>query len=75
MATDIKSQFSGAMSPSVRGGAGHMKGAELDGVPGSASLTSINGSPIVTFDTTTSLVPREAVLPTSFETSIRKTGI
>lgn len=76
MATDIKTQFTGAVSPKVSGGAGSFSGSQNDGVDGAASLTSINGSPIVNFDDSSARgIPREEQLPSQFETSIKKTGI
>lgn len=75
MSTDIKSQFMGAVSRDIKGGAGSMHGAQMSNVPGTATITSVNGSPIVTFDTLVSNVPKEASLPSQFETPIRKSGI
>ena len=55
---------------------GSMTGAELNNIPGTASLRAINGSAIVTFDSSSSpRIPTEGQLPKSFETSIRKTGM
>lgn len=78
MSTAIKTQFESALSPRVTGGAGSMAGRELNGIAGTPSLTAINGSPIVTFDTGVQPVPPAASLDLSDQATasgIRKSGI
>lgn len=71
----IETQFKSAMSPKITGGAGSQSGPELSGVEGMPTLRSINGSPIVSFDSTSApRIPRSEELPSTFETSIPKSG-
>ena len=75
MATDINTPFD-AMSKMASGQTGSLNGAELNNVPGTPSLRAINGSNIVTFDSTSNpSIPTAEQLPSQFETSIRKTGV
>jgi hypothetical protein len=75
MATEINTPMN-PMSSMASGQTGSMTGAELNNIPGTASLRAINGSAIVTFDSSSSpRIPTEGQLPKSFETSIRKTGM
>lgn len=76
MATDIKTLFTGAVSPKITGGAGSFDGPSTStSWPGQSSLREQSGSPIVNYDTFVSEIPKEDTLPTQFETGIRKTGM
>lgn len=65
MANDIKTQFSGAVSTRVSGGAGSITGEQLSGIEQGASISDVGGSPIAQFDSTAPR-PKAEVLPKSF---------